>query len=398
MDALKILDAVKVEENSWKRPGAILLIAALVAGVLAMIGFFRDPKEFSFAFLVPFVFFLTIALGCLFFVLIQHLTRAGWSVVVRRIAEAAAMTVLIFLPLFVFVILGRHELFHWTHADAVAHDHLLQHKSPYLNFPFFVVRAIVYFLVWGLLATYFYRASIKQDETGDPGTTVAMQRRSAPSIILFGLALTFMAFDWLMSLDPHWFSTIFGVYIFAGSTLAAMSFILLVSLVLRNRGILANTILDSHLKDLGRFMFAFAVFWAYIGFSQFFLIWYGNIPEETLFFIHRLEGGWKPFSLFLVLGHFIIPFILLMGRSAKNSPQLMGGMAVWILFMHYLDLFWVVIPNHRHHIGFSWMDLACLVLVGGLFVAWFARIFTGKNLIPVGDPRLAESLRLDNDY
>ena len=342
---------------------------------------------------------LTIALGSLFFVMLQHVTRAGWSVAVRRLAEVAAGTLPVFAILFVPILLGMGDLFHWTDREAVEHDALLQHKEGYLNIPFFLARIAFYFLVWTLLSRYFLRRSLTQDTTKDPMITIQLQRRAAPGIILWAFTLTFMAFDLLMSLDPHWYSTIFGVYNFAGTMAAAFAFLAVTSMTLRRSGCLANTVRVDHYQDLGRFMFAFSVFWAYISFSQFFLIWYGNMPEETIFYVHRIEGSWMTLSLVLAAGHFAVPFVLLMSRWTKRRPWFVTLMAVWILFVHYLDIYWMVMPNlHHEGVQFHWLDLACLLGVGGVFLTVFTRKLIGHALVPVGDPRLSESLALEHLY
>jgi hypothetical protein len=396
---VKLTDDIKVPEGAWEKRFRVLAGVAVVTGAASLLGWTGDSRQFAFSYLVPFLFFLTLALGSIFFVLMNHLARSGWSVVLRRIPETASMTVGLFLVLFALVLLNAKELYEWTHADAVAQSELLAHKEPYLNLGFFIVRAVFYFLVWGLIASWFYRSSTRQDETADPEATVVMQRRAAPAMVLFALTLSFAAFDWLMSLEAEWFSTIFGVYVFAGSALAAFAFIALMALRLRAWGFLGSTIRDSHVKDLGRWMFAFSVFWAYIAFSQYFLIWYGNLPEEILFFLHRQEGSWQAVSYFLAFGHFVVPFMILITRAAKNSPRVVGALAVWILAMHYLDLYWLVMPL-LHHDGFAigWLDLACFLFVGSAFLAVFVKIYASRALVPVGDPRLAESLGLENDY
>jgi hypothetical protein len=331
--------------------------------------------------------------------MLQHLTRAGWSVVVRRIPESMlavfpALTVL-FLP----VILGLHDLYHWSHADAVAHDELLAHKAAYLNPTFFLIRAGVYFLAWLLLSWYFLRSSVRQDTTQDPKATVSMQRRAAPGMNLFAVTISFAGFDWIMSLDPHWFSTIFGVYIFAGSALAGFAAITLVVAALRRAGYLRGAIRLDHFRDLGRLQFAFSVFWAYIAFSQYFLIWYGNIPEETLFYIHRLEGSWAGATRLLAVGHFVVPFLVLMSRWTKSRLWIVVSMSIWILLMHYLDVFWLVMPTvAKHGVEFHWMDLACFAAVGLVFLALLVRELARHHLVPIGDPRLPESLGLRTDY
>ena len=208
-----------------------------------------------------------------------------------------------------------------------------------------------------------------------------------------------MAFDWLMSMDPHWYSTIFGVYCFTGTVVASFAFLIITSTLLRRGGCLLHTIRVDHYHDLGRLMFAFSVFWAYIAFSQFFLIWYGNMPEETIWYVHRIEGTWKTGTLVLAVGHFLVPFALLMSRWVKRKPALLTTIAVWMLLIHYWDIYWMVMPN-LHHLGvqFHWLDLACLMGVMGVFLTLFVRRLIGHALVPVGDPRLAESLALEHLY
>lgn len=372
---------------------------ALVGLALSGVGFAVDREQFFFSWITALLFFLSIALGALFFVMVQHLSRAGWSVTVRRLAETAAWTVPVFAILFLPLLAGLDRLYPWTHAEAVAHDHLLQGKRGFLNVPFFIARAAIYFLVWTLLARYFHRTSVAQDTSRDPALTVTMQRRAAPGMIAYAVTVTFMAFDWVMSMDPQWYSTIFGVYVWAGSVLGAYAFITLTGRALVGAGYLRGTFRVDHYQDLGRLLFAFTVFWAYIAFSQFFLIWYGNIPEETIWYLHRIEGNWKAVSLFLAFGHFVVPFALLMSRFTKRRPAFVAVMAVWILVMHYLDLHWLILPNLRHE-GFAphWLDLASLLAVGGVFLFFYARRLAAGALIPTGDPRLPESLALEHLY
>jgi hypothetical protein len=391
-------DPIHVPAGAWGRSRRLFAGLAAAGLALGAVAFAVDRPQFYHSWLTALVFGLTVALGSLFFVMLQHVTRAGWSVAVRRLAEISAWTIPFFAVLFLPLVAGMKDLFPWTGAEA-AHDPLIRHKSAYLNPTFFFVRAALYFAVWTFLARYFLRRSLAQDESKDFRITIELQRRSAPGIILYGFALTFMAFDWLMSADPHWYSTIFGVYIFSGSTLSSFAFLTLVAMALRRGGYLAHTVRTDHYHDLGRLMFAFSVFWTYIAFCQFFLIWYGNIPEETVFYAHRLQGSWKAVSLFLAFGHFVVPFVLLMPRFTKRRPKFVAGMAVWILFIHYLDLHWIVMPNH-HREGFApcWVDLAALAAVLGVFLTLFTRKLAGHALVPAGDPRLPESLALEHLY
>lgn len=371
---------------------------AALGVVASLLGMLVDREQFAFSWLTAFLFGLTVALGCLFFVMIQHLARAGWSVAIRRLAEVAAGTVPLFVVLFLPLLRGLGDLYPWTTA-AMAGDHLVQHKEGFLNVPFFLVRAAVYLGVWILLARFFLNTSLGQDTSRDPALTVKMQRRAAPGMILFAFSLTFMAFDWLMSMDPHWYSTIFGVYIFAGSAVAGFAFLAAAGMGLRGTGQLRNTIRVDHYQDLGRLLFAFSVFWAYIAFSQFFLIWYGNIPEETQWYVHRSTGSWKAASLLLAVGHFAVPFVLLMSRWTKRRPAFVTALAGWMLLIHYGDVYWMVMPNlHHEGIRLHWLDAAALAAVIGLFATVFLRNLERHALVPVGDPRLSESLALEHLY
>ncbi len=369
--------------------GIVLLIASFGLGLSF------DGKQFWHSYLVACLFFFSIGLGALFFVLANIASRAGWSVAVRRLAEHISITLpvvgILFVPLLIW---GAHDLYHWTHSEAVAEDPLLQHKSPYLNLPFFYIRSALYLICWALIAWWFRRQSLHQDEVGDPGITRKLQTFSAPALIVFGVTVTFASFDWIMSLDPHWYSTIFGVYFFAGSFLSGLAFMVLIFLRLHSGGLLTQVVTYEHFHDLGKLIFAFVVFWAYIGFSQFMLIWYASIPEETLWYAHRWEHGWKPVSIFLAAGHFGLPFFFLLSSDVKRRRTTLMLVCAWLLLVHYLDLYWLVMPSHG---GFHphYLDLLCFLGVGGVFLGvlgWAMR----PNLVAVRDPRLPESLSYEN--
>jgi hypothetical protein len=333
--------------NGWNR----LPIIGLVLGVLGMVGALwlkqgAPTKVFYASYLTAYMFWLSIALGGMFFVVVQYAARAGWSIVVRRLAENAMITLplmgLLALP---FLIWGNHDLYHWTHHHAVEADPILKGKEAYLNLPFWWGRAALYFALWCGLALYFYRNSTRQDETGDPQLTRKLQRIAPPAILIYGLSQTFAVFDWVMSLDPHWFSTMFGVYYFAGSALAIFAFMTVISYGLRASGALKEVITVEHYHDLAKYLFGFVVFWAYISFSQYMLYWYANIPEETMWFSHRWTGNWKTVSVVLAVGHFVIPFYFLMARAIKRAPALLLIAAIWLLAFHYIDLYWQIMPS-----------------------------------------------------
>jgi hypothetical protein len=327
-------------------------------------------------------------------VLLHHLVGAVWSIVLRRIVESVMAVLPLMIIFFIPVALGIFDLYHWSHQDAVAHDELLQKKVGYLNIPFFYIRAVGYFILWFLLSRSLYKTSLAQDQKFDAEQIKKFRSTSAPGILLFAITATFASFDWLMSLDPHWYSTIFGVYFFAGSIVALITFITVIAIRLRMQGFLKDVITVEHYHDLGKLTFAFMILWAYMAFSQYFLIWYGNIPEETAWFHHRWDGGWKAVTLLLVLGHFTIPFILLISRASKRNVTFLGIICFWLLFMHWVDLYWIVMPNFHHQFAVSWMDLTTMIGVGGFFLWMFCLKFTTHPIIPVNDPKLQESINL----
>jgi len=373
------------------------LIAGVVGVVLSALGLFLNAERFYFAWLTGISFWVTIAAGALFFVMLHHIVSAKWSVVVRRITENLTGTIPVLAILFVPVLFGIHSLYHWSHADVVAQDAVLQHKSAYLNQTFFIIRTIIYFSIWGVLAWRLLKVSGDQDKGHSESITARMKRISAPGIVLFAFTLTFAGFDWLMSLEAHWYSTIFGVYVFSGGLLAALAVLTLVALTLRENGILADTITEEHYHDLGKLMFGFTIFWAYIAFSQLLLIWYGNIPEETLWYKHRWDvTGWQIISIVLLFGHFVIPFLALITRAAKRNFKVLKLVAIWLLIMHFVDLYWIVLPVFSPELSVSWMDVTAVVGIGGIFLWYFWRQMASRPVIPVNDPKLEDSIKFVN--
>jgi hypothetical protein len=356
-----------------------------------------DPAQFAFSWLVAFLFFLSLALGALFFVLIHYATQAGWGIVVRRLAENTMAAVPLFALLFIPVLLAMPELFPWVRGVAEGKDLVLAGKAPYLNTSFFVARAAIYFTCWSAIAVYFVRRSRKQDASGDEAISVRLRGLSGPAIIILALTQTFAAVDWIMSLDPKWYSTIFGVYWFAGSFVSFFALVTLMVVLLKRAKLMADAVGTEHFHDLGKLLFAFTVFWAYIGFSQYFLIWYGNIPEETIFFRHRLMGSWTAVSLLLAAGHFIIPFFFFMPRTVKRKPVLLAAGACWMLAMHAVDMYWLIMPlHHPSGVAIGLADISAFLAVGGSFFAVVSWMMLGSPLVPVGDPRLPESLSFEN--
>ncbi|PQO25231.1 quinol:cytochrome C oxidoreductase [Blastopirellula marina] len=395
---------------AWQSVRLVAMAVGVLALLLAMaIGMTQESSSYFFhSYLTSFVYFLSISLGALFFVPIHHLTRAGWSVVIRRVAELLSQNLIpmaiLFLVILFPVLFGSHSLFEWNDpakwdVNSAHYDQLIAHKSPYLNPIFFTIRAIVYFGTWICIARYFFLNSLAQDGNGDKQITLKLQKWSSLAVVLFALTVTFASFDWLMSLDPHWFSTIFGVYFFAGSALSFFAFMTVVIFLLQRDGKMANIVTQEHYHDLGKYTFGFTLFWGYIAFSQFLLIWYANIPEETGWYLRRQEHGWATVAIMLIFGHFFLPFFGVMSRHIRRNKYILTGWAVFILVMHYVDLYYIVMPQVSHGTGvpsFGLIDVCCIVGIGGLYISsliWFA---TDKPLVPVKDPRLSESLALQN--
>jgi hypothetical protein len=381
-----------------------LLALGVLGWVASIIGWVMAPTQFYFSYLVAFVYFVSLSIGALFFVMIQHLTGAGWSVVVRRLAETVMTNMWVLAPLFIPLMVGMfshapemHAYFEWRDAALVEQDALLRAKKGYLNLPFFFVRAAIYLIVWCLFSWALYRLSIKQDADGNPDWTRKAAKWSAPGVPLLILTATFAAFDWLMSLAPHWYSTIFGVYFFAGSGVAFIALLIILAVWLRSQGILSDVITVEHYHDLGKLLFAFNVFWTYVAFSQYFLIWYANLPEETFWFKDRQVGSWLYVSLLILFGHFVLPFLALLTRAAKRHPIALPAVAAWMLFIQYADIYWIAMPAlHKAGVRIHWLDFATWLAIGGTVGFVFLTRLGRHSIVPVRDPYLAESLEFEN--
>jgi hypothetical protein len=396
-----------------------LAVAVVALAASMLLGLLGDGwSHFLRAYTAAFMFVTMICLGALFFVFVQHATRAGWSVAVRRVAEAFAANFAWLWVLFVPVALSIwiSDQYHWVHP--APDDHVLEHKRPYLNVPFWLIRAGIYFLVWGFLGVFFFRNSVAQDGSGDVARTHRMQAMAPAAAILFALTLTFAAVDWVMSLAPHWFSTIWGPYFFAASCCGYFSLQILVFSFLQRSGKVGAEVTPEHYQDLGKLLFSFGtVFWAYIGFSQYMLIWYANLPEETTWYLPRQLGGWKVVSLLLIVGHFVLPFLILITRHTKRWKPSLTAIAAWMLVMHYVDVYWLVMPHVPAELAeVDYAALEAQVASGAMDVGWHPQLvdvtlpigllallvaatahrLRGVALVPVGDPRLSESLAFEN--
>jgi len=374
----------------------LLGLGAIVGLVLCLIGGIVSPLQFSYSWLFGFIYFFTLCCGCLFWTIVHHATDAEWSVVVRRQLENIALLLIVLAIFAIPILLLRHQLFEWMNIPP-GRDSALDSKRQYLNWPFFAFRALLYFVLLGGVAFLLRRFSVAQDRDGNPGCTIWMRKVAFAGLPIFGLALTFAAFDWLMGLNYRWFSTMWGPYIFAGAAGSSMALLVLVITALRSAGYLRGVVTLEHYHIMGKWMFAFCIFWAYIGFSQYMLQWYANIPEETQYYIVRNTESWWPLSMLLVIGRFFGPFAILLLQSIKKEPDRLSMIAGWILLMQALDMYLIVLPSlHGTGVRLSIWDLLCPVAIGCSLAFIYLRLVGRTSLFPVRDPRLIESLRLTN--
>jgi hypothetical protein len=440
-----------------------LLGGVVVGALIALIGaslYSGGMRRLLLAYLVAFAFVLSLSLGSLFIVLMQHLTRAGWGVLVRRPAEILGMNVitvaLLFLPIATSVLGGSGDLYPWAQSSAItqsqhatpvalsadegaesadegaesADDHanneqtgdgsqhgpesmyvhqtvddLTRSKQNWLNPGFYLMRMVLFFAVWILIARFYFLRSRHQDSAGGQGDTRRMEWCSGLSVFAFAITLTYASFDLLMSLDPHWYSTIFGVYFFAGCAVGGFSINLLAILLLERLNVMPALLSDEHRRDLGRLLFAFIFFWGYIAFSQYMLLWYVNVPETSRWFVIRgasmAEGytnSWGYLLILLLVCHFIIPFLGIMSRHVKSSRSAMTFWTIWMLVMHYFDLYWLVMPELGHNLTFGLPEIGTLIFVSSIYLLGASMIATRTSLIPTGDPRLADSMAITDAY
>ncbi len=377
--------------------GVFVLLTGLLISLFTPFGCSR----WLHGYLLSFSFFASISLGAIFFVVLQHLTGARWSVVTRRVAELLTSTtpilVLLILPIVIPMLWGNSALFVWNDADLRASDELIRGKAGYLNAPFFAVRCAVYLAVWILISRFYLKTSQQQDRAVDDRLAAKMRRFSGPSMIAFALTVNFAAFDWLMSLDPHWFSTIFGIYFFAGCAVAFFATLPIVTAILQRFGYLQREVTVEHYHDMGKLLFGFVMFWAYIAFSQYLLIWYANIPEETAWFLVRQKNGWQFVGLLLITGHFALPFCGLMSRASRRNLKSLVCWSVVLLVMHWVDLFWLTMPNASSDaVVLGPMEALSFVGIGAIWIAAMLYSMAGKRLLPTGDVHLRQSLAFHN--
>ena len=370
-----------------------LLLVGAVGAALSLAGGFFNTTQFLQSYLMAYMLWLGVTLGCLALGMVHQLSGGAWGIVIRRPIGAASRVLPLMTVLFLPIALGMNRMYPWTDAALVASDEALQHKQLYLNTPFFLIRAAIYFLAWNALSYFLNAWSLEQDRTGNARLARRMQMLSAGGLLAYGFTITFASFDWLMSLEPHWFSTIYGVLILGGQGLSALAFLIIVLAWLSRRPPLDRIVAPSHFHDLGNLLLAFVMLWAYFSFSQYLIIWSGNLPVEIAWYLHRLQTGWRPVAVALIVLHFMAPFVVLLSRNVKRQPQMLVSVAIGILIVRLVDLFWLIAPEFRQNgVGVSWLDLVVPLTFGAIWGACFIRQLRGRAILPLHDPEFDEAL------
>jgi len=374
-------------------------LVGVVGLIVSAVGLVADPDQFYRSYLVAYMFVLGPALGSLALMMIHHLSGGAWGIGIRRLLEAGSRTLPLMAILFIPVVLGMHSLYEWTHLDVVAKDPILRHKQPYLNTTFFIVRALFYFAVWCGLALTLTGWSKAQDAhppvAGDraEASTGKFRVVSGPGLLAYGITMSFAAFDWVMSLDPHWYSTVFGLLLIVGQGLSTLAFTIAMGFYLSRSGPMESVLTPGKFHDYGKLLFAFTMLWAYLSFSQFLIIWSANLPEEIPWYIRRFSHGWGPVSVLLAVGHFIFPFLMLLSAGLKRAASRLALMGCFVMVMRFIDIYWLVMPQfHEGRLVFHWLDATTVIGLFGVWLAAYCWNLKGRALLPVGDPYLEEAL------
>lgn len=379
-----------------KHPLGRLQIPALIAGVVALvallIGAFMDPQQFFRAYLFGFVFCVTIAVGCLGLLMIQFLTGGVWGILIRRIAAAGSRTLPLVALMFVPLVFGLHSIYEWTHEEVVAHDLILQQKQVYLNTGFFLARTAGYLAIWLIGAYLLNRWARDYEKDPDPWTMSKIRRISAGGLVVLALTVTFASVDWMMSLEPHWFSTMYGISFMIHCLLAGMAFCIIIAARTLREGHFQGVIKPVQFRDLGNLQLAFVMLWAYTAFSQYMLIWYGNLLEEIPYYLKRSEGGWGFIAILLMVFHFFLPFFMLLMRAIKDRPHVLRTVAALLLLMHAVDLYWLIVPAFHTDFHFGWMYPVALIALGGIWLWGFFWQLGRASVLPTHEPYVRSAL------
>ena len=364
------------------------LVVGIIFLVIFAVGVFFDRDQFFHSYILGFTFWTGISVGSLALLMLQHLTGGGWGLVIRRVLEAATRTLPLIVLLFIPIVLGAHHIYPWTHEEELAQHPVMKGKSSYLNLTFFSLRAAVYFAIWLALAFFLNKWSLEQDRTADPRFTKSMRLLSGPGMVLFVFTVTFASIDWYMSLEPEWYSTIYGFIFVASWSMSALAFVIAAMATLSKDEPMNRVVAPLHFHDLGKLLLALVMLWAYFAFSQFLITWSGNLPEEISWYLPRTRGTWGGIALAVVVLHFALPFLFLLSRKLKRNPEKLVIVAELILVMRLVDLLWMIGPAFtKEHFHVSWMDVVAPVAFGGLWLSMFASQLRKRSLIPINDPQ-----------
>ncbi len=376
----------------------LALMVGVVFLLITAIGLFLDPGQFFRSYLFAYIYTLGLSIGCLGILLLHNVVGGRWGVVSRRLLESGTRTFPLMAVLLIPVLVGMSSLYLWARPEIAEHDAAIKWKAGYLNVPFFIVRMVLYFAIWIGYAWILNRKSQEQDRTGDPGLVVRLRQISAPGLIVFTLAGTFAFFDLIMSLEPHWYSTIYGAMFLIGEMLETFAFIIALLVLLSKRPPFSEILTQRHFHDLGNLMLAFTILWAYLSFSQFLIIWSGNLPEEIPWYMRRLSGGWGVIAVLLLLFHFIAPFLILLSRIVKKNPNMLYKVAIGMILVRLVDVYWIVepafyqdeFPLHKQVFQLHWLDVAAPIGLFGLWLAYYIWQLKRYPIVPVNDVRLME--------
>jgi hypothetical protein len=369
------------------------LIVGAVALLVCAFGAYSRTDDFFQSYLFAFIFWIGISIGCAEVLMLHHLVGGDWGLAIRRLLESASRTLWVMLVLFIPIVLGLRHLYLWARPEEVLHSAELQQKSFYLNVPFFLIRIAIYFVIWLVYGHLLNKWSTEQDRTGEPSLQKRLQALSGPGIVIFGLTVTFASIDLVMSLEPHWSSTIYGMMFIVGEVLSALSFVIVTAMFFAEHKPFAAVTSPKSFNDLGNLLLTFVILWAYIAVAQLIIIWSGNLQDEIPWYLRRTAGGWGNVVLILAIFHFAVPFLLLLSRGVKRKARALGAVALGVLVMQLIDTFWLIEPAlRRDQFHLTWIDFAATIGVGGLWVAFFVRQLKSRPLIPLHDPRVEKFL------
>jgi hypothetical protein len=386
-------EQTQLHANLGRLQQQLLLVGTISAGV-SIAGAMFFPDQFYQSYLFGYIFWIGITLGCLGILMLHHLVSGSWGFVIQRITEAGTKTSTLMAVLFLPLLVGLTHIYHWSRPGGVMGGEIMRFKSAYLSVPGFVVRAAIYFALWIGISRLLSRWSKRQDQTADPRLTRSARLLSAPGLIAYVLTATFASIDWVMSLDPRWYSSIYGMVFVVGQALSSLALAIIAISLLARYSPFDGILTRRHFHHLGNMLLAFTMLWAYMAFSQLIIIWSGNLPDENFWYINRLGRGWKFVAAFLIVGHFFVPFLVLLSRRAKQSARSLTLIASLLLVMRVVDDYWLIVPSfHPGAVHIHWLDISVLVAIGGFWLAAFLRHLKQNSLVPLHDPRFTAVVR-----